>query len=130
MSENQPTAETTEKEAVNTPETNETTEKVETPEERNARLYKQRVEEDREAKKQQKEMDKFYSESLPLLRRRAEYHRLMAEIPEDILRRVEAEHKHAQILAQQREWEAEARKKMEEASKANGQPVADPETKE
>ena len=112
MSENQPTTETIEEKlGENAPETNE---------EKMARLHKERVEADRQAKAQQKEMDKFYSEALPLLRRRAEYHRLMAEIPEDILRRVKAEHEHAQILAQQREWEAEARKKMEENANSAG----------
>jgi hypothetical protein len=125
MSENQPTTDPIE----------ETTKLLsdlqpETPEEKNARLYKERVEADKQAKKQQKEMDDFYREALPLLRRRAEYHRLMAEIPEDILRRVKAEHEHAQILAQQREWEAEARKKMAETAAAAGQPEAGAETKE
>jgi len=127
MSENQPTTDPVENEATNT------TEEAQTPEttkERNERLFKERTEADKVAKKKQLEMDAFYREALPLLRRRAEYHRLMAEIPEDILRRVEAEHKHAQILAQQRDWEAEARKKMEEASKAAGQPVEGTETKE
>lgn len=102
MSENQPTQESQGKEAVTANETQE--EKV-------ARLHKERTEADKRAKKQQLEMDAFYREALPLLRRRAEYHRLMAEIPEDILRRVKAEHEHAQIIAQQREWqEAEAKK--------------------
>lgn len=105
MSENQPTTESVEKEVVNVPETNEA---------KMARLHKERQAAEKTAKKQQLEMDAFYREALPLLRRRAEYHRLMAEIPEDILRRVKAEHEHATILAQQKEWqEAENAKKAQ-----------------
>jgi hypothetical protein len=108
MSENQPTTETNS--ALSGEE-----KKVETAEEQHARLLKEREAAEKAAKAQQKEMDDFYRQALPLLRKRAEYHRLMAEIPEDILRRVKAEHEHATILAQQREWQAQENAKKAQA---------------